>query len=110
MAKWLTKDPKDGTVLALIPKGEFLAGGHNWDGSVGSPFPVRMPAYYIAVTPVTNGQWLRYLSDKSDGSDQSDRLSKPGHPVMDVSWHAAAAGKPEPQPERRRSKLAFWRR
>jgi len=97
MSKWLIKNEKDGTVLALIPEGEFLAGGPGADEGGGEPFPVRLSAYYIAVTPVTNEQYARFLkdrSDKSDASDRSDRsdlLSKPDHPVVNVSWHDAVA-------------------
>ena len=86
MPKWLIKNEKDGTVLALIPEGEFLAGDEK--------VPVHLPAYYIAVTPVTNEQYARFLSDRSDASDRSDRsdlLAKPDHPVVNVSRHDAAA-------------------
>jgi len=88
MPAWFLENEKDGTVLVLIPEGEFLAGE--------AKTPVRLPAYYIAVTPVTNEQYARFLKDRSDASDRSDRsdppdLSKPDHPVVNVSWHDAVA-------------------
>ncbi|MBM3495374.1 MAG: formylglycine-generating enzyme family protein, partial [Armatimonadetes bacterium] len=97
MSKWLIENEKDGTILALIPEGEFLAGDEK--------IPVRLPAYHIAVTPVTNEQYARFLKDRSDGSDKSDKSdksdrsdrsdrsdkSKPDHPVVNVTWHDAVA-------------------
>jgi len=39
----------DGTLLALIPEGECLAGGFGSNRGGGKPFPVRLPAYYLAI-------------------------------------------------------------
>lgn len=41
---WLIENPKDGTLLALISEGEFLAGGPGRHERGGKPFPVRLPA------------------------------------------------------------------
>jgi formylglycine-generating enzyme required for sulfatase activity len=111
---------KDGTPLVLIPEGEFLAGGPD-KSEGGGPFPVRLPAYYLALHPVTNGQYARYLSavrpSKADlekwiqlnsscfiraqGSGLAAMLlrreryesygGKDDHPVVQVSWYGAEA-------------------
>ena len=101
---------KDGTQLVLIPEGEFLAGGPG-DDEGGGPFPVTLPAYYLALTPVTNAQYVRFLSERAPGADElakwiklaSDcyvRASAGGyeayggredHPVVRVSWYGAQA-------------------
>ncbi len=83
MSKWLIENEKDGTVLALIPEGEFLAGDEK--------IPVRLPAYYIAVTPVTNAQWQRFVAHAHYKSDRSHRSDRSDHPVVNVSWHDAVA-------------------
>ena len=45
-ARVMVENEKDGSVLLLVPEGEFLAGGPGSDEGGGAPFPVRLPAYY----------------------------------------------------------------
>lgn len=70
----LIKNPKDDTILALIPEGEFLAGREK--------FPVHLPAYYLALHPVTNAQFRRFRPDWYRSDD---------HPVTTVRWDDAQA-------------------
>jgi len=69
---WLIENPKDGTLLVLVPEGEFLAGVEK--------VPVRLPAYYLALHPVTNRQYKGYKPEWKRDDD---------HPVVDVNWDDA---------------------
>lgn len=80
-------NPKDGTLLVLIREGEFLAGG---DDEGGAPFKVRLPSYYLAAYPVTNGQYARFTAETGHHPDWS-ALAGPDHPVVNVNWHDAQA-------------------
>ena len=100
---WLIENEKDGTLLVLIPEGEFLAGDEK--------FPVTLPAYYLALTPVTNAQYARFLTERRPGSGDLNKWiglgsycyvrasgdgyeaygERDGHPVVQVSWHGARA-------------------
>jgi formylglycine-generating enzyme required for sulfatase activity len=71
---WLIENAKDGTLLVLIPEGEFLAGDEK--------FPVRLPAYYLALHPVTNAQYKRFKREWKRDDD---------HPVVEVNWDEAQA-------------------
>ena len=102
-ADWLIENEKDGSLLGLVPAGEFLAG----DGK----FPVVLPAYYLSLHPVTNAQFARFLSLSRPNSTDLEKWilldrdcfvrksgtgyepygSKEDHPVVQVSWYGAKA-------------------
>ena len=106
----LVENEKDGTLLALIPGGRFLAGGSGGDQG-GGPFPVELPPHYLALHPVTNSQFARFLSDRrpakgdlekwvrldgdcfvrAAGSGYEAHGGREDHPVVQVSWHGASA-------------------
>jgi formylglycine-generating enzyme required for sulfatase activity len=97
------ENERDGTLLTLIPEGEFLAGDEK--------SPVRLPAYYLALHTVTNAQYARFLSERRPGKEDLDRWillnsdcfvrqqskafeaydGKDEHPVVQVSWFGAQA-------------------
>jgi formylglycine-generating enzyme required for sulfatase activity len=68
------ESPKDGTLLVLIPEGEFLGGDER--------FRVRLPTDYLALHPVTNAQYKLF---KPEWRRDDDR------PVVEVSWRDAQA-------------------
>ena len=90
----LYKNTKDGTLLALIPEGEFIAGGDKYDDEGGSKFCVRLPAYYLAVHPVTNAQYKNFVNETDHCPPDNDfwkDSDKEYHPVTHVSWDDAKA-------------------
>ena len=96
---------KDGSQLVLIPEGEFRAGREDY----GNSFPVWLPAYYLALYPVTNIQYAQFLSQvrpserdlkewidldsdcfaRKAGSRYEAYGNKNDHPVVNVSWYGA---------------------
>ena len=102
----LLENPQDGTLLLLVPEGVFLAGGEGRDEGYDEPFPVHLPAYYLALHPVTNAQYARVLEavqpEKADlerwilmdrdclvQRTREDTRPGNGRPPRDSSWPGA---------------------
>ncbi|MHC4593481.1 MAG: SUMF1/EgtB/PvdO family nonheme iron enzyme [Planctomycetota bacterium] len=101
---WRLRNSKDGTVLAFVPEGDFLAGKDN--------FSVHPGPYYLALACVTNAQYARFLTERRPNSPKLARWINLGHeaaaihkkgdtyevdpqkaelPVVWVAWEGAAA-------------------
>jgi len=89
---------RDGTVLVPIPAGEAIFGTPSGQGSPDeSPqFRAALPAYYIALHPVTNAQWTRFV-EATDyrRNDRNPEHASPravaDHPVVYTNWFDAQA-------------------
>ena len=74
----LIRNPKDGSLLALIPEGEFIAGGEGENEGCGK-FKVYLPAYYMALHPVTNAQYARFLTERAPSRSEVENWIQPDH-------------------------------
>lgn len=96
--------------MVMIHSGEFIAGGPASDEGDGI-FVANLSAYYIAMYPVTNTQYVRFLNDEQPKQSILDQwiqlecnygITKNvrtyevnnnvhDHPVVYISWHGAKA-------------------
>jgi len=90
--------PKTGMLMAMVPAGKFLT------DTDGVPFEVDLPAYYVAVHPVTNAQYARFVNEtEHPNAERSHPYSrsvwnngtfpsgKADYPAVCVGWDDAAA-------------------
>ncbi|MCU0492852.1 MAG: formylglycine-generating enzyme family protein [Chloroflexaceae bacterium] len=89
--------PQDGKAMVLVPAGSFMFGSDS--SSRGNERPaheVVLPAYYIDRTPVTVGEYARFLA-ATGGSwprlfpTHWQPFGYEHYPVTGVSWHEAHA-------------------
>lgn len=88
---------KDGSELVYIPGGEFEMGG-NWVEQDSPKHRVYLDGYYMAVYPVTNKQYRRFMRETGHRAPQYSAVWQSGknlkpeyveHPVVNVSWEDA---------------------
>ncbi|MBW8040672.1 MAG: SUMF1/EgtB/PvdO family nonheme iron enzyme [Planctomycetes bacterium] len=100
---WQFHNKRDETLLAFVPEGDFLAGREK--------FRVHLPAYYLALTCVTNTQYVKFLDRRCPDPaqlkkwinlKQCDAIYKENNtykvhpdkaefPVIWTTWEGAAA-------------------
>ena len=87
----LVRNAKDGSVLALVPGGEFEMGdGKDTDCP---KYRVQVDAFYIGVYCVTNAQYARFVKEtrRLESGKWELESVKEDHPVVNVSWDDAEA-------------------
>jgi sulfatase modifying factor 1 len=90
-SEFIIRNDKDRSILLLIPDGEFIAGGDYEDKERGR-FSVHLPAYYIALYPVTNGQYKMFVDETKHRPPENafwKDIGKKNHPVVNVNWDDA---------------------
>ena len=85
----LVENEKDGTPLVLIPAGDCVVGGRGSDEG-GEAFRVTLAAYYLALHPVTNVQYQRFVQESGKHRDWKPKAGG-DHPAVIVSWDDAQA-------------------
>jgi serine/threonine-protein kinase len=86
-------EPVTGEVFLPVPAGRFRMGGTAY-GDEQPVHWVRLSAFWLARTPVTNRQYRLFLD--ATGHEEPSywrdrRFSEPDQPVVGVSWHDAVA-------------------
>jgi formylglycine-generating enzyme required for sulfatase activity len=85
----LIKNEKDGSVLALVPAGEFIMGEKQ------KQHRIFLPDFYMGFYCVTNAQFDRFVAEtgyQAQGNwKQYATADKDDHPVVAVTWFDAVA-------------------
>jgi formylglycine-generating enzyme required for sulfatase activity len=89
----LIENEKDGSVLTLVPAGEFIMGGkESYEGRRQDR--IFLPDFYMSLYCVTNAQFARFVAEsgyQAQGSWQQYAKGKDDHPVVAVTWFDAVA-------------------
>ena len=84
-----------GMKLRLIRAGEFVMGSPPGEGGRDddeAQHRVRITQrFYMSVHPVTNDEYLEFNGDHHSGEYDGHSLTVGNHPVVNISWHDAAA-------------------
>jgi formylglycine-generating enzyme required for sulfatase activity len=83
--EWLIANPPDGTLLGLVPAGRFVVGGPEHFESGCDAFSVQLPSYYLALHPVTNGQFRSFVAATGHPFPRCFRAGQPRELVWDRS-------------------------
>jgi formylglycine-generating enzyme required for sulfatase activity len=86
---------KDGSIMILVPAGSFSMGGTNELDETPAR-KVSVPAFYIDTCEVTHEQYANFLMATGrraplDWPDGKMPENLKNHPVVNVTWHDAAA-------------------
>ncbi len=86
-------EPLSGEVFLPVPGGRFQMGGkvHSNERPIHW---VRLSAFWLAKTPVTNRQYRQFIEATSRAEPplwRERRFSAPAQPVVGVTWHDAMA-------------------
>jgi formylglycine-generating enzyme required for sulfatase activity len=87
--------------MVLVPAGEFLMGSDPTEDECAyhdeqPQHTLILPDYYLAKTPVTNGQYLAFIRATDQSAPRHWESGKPPvgkeeHPVVSITWHDAMA-------------------
>lgn len=95
--EFLIEHPKTGMLMVLVPAGRFRT------ATDGASSEAELPAYHLAVHPVTNAQYARFVAETGHRKPMEVQWGKPvwnngtfppekaDHPVVCVSWEDATA-------------------
>jgi formylglycine-generating enzyme len=98
LGQHIIEHPKTGMLMILVPSGKFLT-----DTGRDAPCEVDQPAFYMAVHPVTNAQYARFVAEtghrKPEKADWNAPVwtngtfppGKADHPVVCVSMEDSMA-------------------
>ena len=83
---------KDGSRMVLVPEGVFTMGTDRGDADERPAHEVKLSAFLIDVTPVTNAQYQKFVDETGGRMPPSpDFPSPPEAPVVNVTFEEAQA-------------------
>lgn len=85
---------KDGSLMALVPAGEFVMGSNDGPSHCRPELAVYLDAYYIDITEVTVAQHDMYINDIRRTSlrrpaESQEGSPPPNYPITEINWGEA---------------------